>query len=79
MEATVEEENYLFLWHGLNNEFWDRCQATYEVELSAEVKHLMSLMLHFNEEVRPHIQEIMAHPWMKDFKPMEEDDVREEM
>ena len=51
--ATKKEENYKPLYLGLYGKFWENAQETSEVELSDNVKQLISMMLHPNEEARP--------------------------
>ena len=67
-KSSRYERYYKPVYAGLNLKFWTEAEKRLKRELDGELKQLISLMIHPDEEIRPLIQDVMTHPWMENFE-----------
>ena len=68
MKSSRYERYYKPVYAGLHVKFWEAAEQRLKREFDPELKQLISLMVHPDEEIRPLIQDVMTHPWMENFE-----------
>jgi serine/threonine protein kinase len=66
VEALKDDKYYKPLYKGLYSEFWEAQERMSGTSFDDDFKQLFTMMVQFDENARPSIQDIMQHPYMQE-------------